>query len=166
VTIVRRPDTTPTEHAQQAPWLESVTVPAGFALLFVSGQVPPVVDARFGIDDRRAYGDMETQATGVLERLDGKLRAAGFALGDVVKLAVFVVGEDALGGRPDLEGFGRAYRRFFGTVDQPHLHARTRIQVASLMNPAWLVEIEAVAAAAASDAPPFEHSLQGGDRTT
>lgn len=165
MTLIRRPDTTPTEHALQAPWLESVTVTAGAALLFVSGQVPPVTDARYGIEDRRAYGDMETQTFGVLQRLDDKLRAAGFALGDIVKLTAFLVGEYALDGRPDLDGFGRAYRRFFGTAEQPHLHARTRIQVASLMNPAWLVEIEAVAAASKSDAAPIGHSLQGGEPT-
>ena len=67
MTIIRRADTTPTEHALQAPWLESVTVPAGAALLFVSGQIPPVADARYGLEDRRAYGNMETQTLGVLE---------------------------------------------------------------------------------------------------
>lgn len=166
MTIIRRADTTPTEHALQAPWLESVTVPAGAALLFVSGQIPPVADARYGLEDRRAYGNMETQTLGVLERLDAKLRAAGFTLGDIVKLTAFLVGEEEFAGRPDLEGFGRAYRRFFGTADQPHLHARTRVQVASLMNPAWLVEIEAVAAASKSDAAPTGPPLQEGEQTS
>lgn len=164
MTIVRRADTTPTEHALQAPWLESVTVPAGSTLLFVSGQVPPVIDETFAIEDRRAYGDMETQTEGVLRRLDDKLRAAGFTLGDVVKLTAFLVGEPEFDGRPDLDGFGRAYRRYFGTADQPYLHARTRIQVASLMNPAWLVEIEAVAASAQSGVSSAENTSQKNEK--
>ena len=161
MTIIRRADTKPTEHALQAPWLESVTVPAGSTLPFVSGQVPPVVDDSFAIEDRRAYGDMEVQTEGVLRRLDAKLRAAGFTLDDVVKRTAFLVGQPELEGRPELEGFGRAYRRHFGTADQPRLHARTRIQVASLMNPAWLVEIEAVAAAAGRESSPAENISHG-----
>lgn len=146
MTIIRRADTTPTEHATAAPWLESVEIPANARMLFVSGQVPPVIDEDAPLESRAAYGDMEQQTHGVLERLQQKLAEAGFGLGDIVKLNGYLVGEQELGDRPDLEGFGRAYRRFFGTEAQPHLHARTRIQVVKLMNPAWLVEIDAIAA--------------------
>jgi enamine deaminase RidA (YjgF/YER057c/UK114 family) len=142
-TLVRRADTTPTEHSAAAPWSESVEAPAGARLLYVSGQVPPVVDARAPIEERAAYGDMETQTRGVLKRLADKLANAGYAMGDLVKLQCFLVGEARFGGRPDLEGFGRAWREVFAAEDLP---ARTRIEVVRLMNPAWLVEIEAVAA--------------------
>src|SRR5271154_4990985 len=103
--LVRRADTTPTEHSQAAPWSESVEVPAGATLLFVSGQVPPVVDPRAPIESRAAYGDMETQTRGVLQRLKGKLENAGYAMRDIVKLQGFLVGEERFGGRPDLDGF-------------------------------------------------------------
>ena len=46
--LTRRADTTPTEHSQAAPWSESVEIPTGARVLYVSGQVPPVVDA--GVD--------------------------------------------------------------------------------------------------------------------
>ncbi|MBI3513797.1 MAG: hypothetical protein HY060_07025 [Proteobacteria bacterium] len=141
--LVRRADTTPTEHSAAAPWSESVEIPAGARLLYVSGQVPPVVDPAAPIEARAAYGDMETQTRGVLKRLEAKLANAGYTMADLVKLQCFMVGEERLGGRLDLEGFGRAYREFFGRDDLP---ARTRIEVVRLMNPAWLVEIEAVAA--------------------
>jgi enamine deaminase RidA (YjgF/YER057c/UK114 family) len=141
--LIRRADTTPTEHSQAAPWSESVEIPAGARLLYVSGQVPPVIDPRAPIEDRAAYGDMETQTRGVLQRLRAKLANAGYAMTDIVKLQCFLVGEPGFDGRPDLEGFGRAYRVVFGAGDLP---ARTRIEVVRLMNPAWLVEIEAVAA--------------------
>jgi enamine deaminase RidA (YjgF/YER057c/UK114 family) len=143
--LVRRADTTPTEHSQAAPWSESVEIPAGARVLYVSGQVPPIVDPAAPIEARAAYGDMETQTRGVLQRLEAKLANAGYGLGDVVKLQCFLVGEERFGGRPDLEGFGRAYREFFAADTLP---ARTRIEVLRLMNPAWVIEIEAVAAKA------------------
>jgi enamine deaminase RidA (YjgF/YER057c/UK114 family) len=141
--LIRRADTTPTEHSQAAPWCESVEVPAGARLLFVSGQVPPAIDPQAPIESRAAYGDMETQTRGTLQRLKTKLENAGYSMRDIVKLQGFLVGEEKFGGGPDLEGFGRAYREFFASDDLP---ARTRIQVVRLMNPAWLVEVEAVAA--------------------
>jgi enamine deaminase RidA (YjgF/YER057c/UK114 family) len=63
----------------------------------------------------------------------------------LVKLQVFLVGDPALGGRMDNEGFSRAYAEFFGTPEQPHLVTRTRVQVVGLVNPGWLVEIDAIA---------------------
>jgi enamine deaminase RidA (YjgF/YER057c/UK114 family) len=141
--LIRRADTTPTEHSQAAPWSESVEVPAGVPLLFVSGQVPPIIDPSAPIESRAAYGDMETQTRGALQRLKTKLENAGYSMRDIVKLQGFMVGEERFGGRPDLEGFGRAYREFFASDNLP---ARTRIEVVRLMNPAWLVEVECVAA--------------------
>ena len=141
--LVRRADTTPTEHSQAAPWSESVEIPAGARVLYVSGQVPPVIDSKAPIEARAAYGDMETQTRGVLKRLEAKLANAGYTMADIVKLQCFLVGEERFGGRPDLEGFGRAYREVFASDALP---ARTRIEVLRLMNPAWVIEIEAVAA--------------------
>jgi enamine deaminase RidA (YjgF/YER057c/UK114 family) len=143
--LIRRADTTPTEHSQAAPWSESVEVPAGLPLLFVSGQVPPAIDPHGPVEARATYGDMETQTRGVLQRLKAKLENAGYTMRDIVKLTGYMVGEERFGGRPDLDGFGRAYREFFASDNLP---ARTRVEVVRLMNPAWLVEIEAVAAKA------------------
>jgi enamine deaminase RidA (YjgF/YER057c/UK114 family) len=141
--LVRRADTTPTEHSQAAPWSESVEIPAGARVLYVSGQVPPIVDATAPIESREACGDMELQTRGVLKRLQAKLANAGYTMADIVKLQCFLVGEARFDGRPDLEGFGRAYREVFASDTLP---ARTRIEVVRLMNPAWVIEIEAVAA--------------------
>lgn len=140
--LTRRADTTPTEHAAAAPWSESVEVPPGARWLHVSGQVPPVIDAAAPIESRAAYGDMEQQTRGVLARLLDKLDAAGFEPSDIVQVTGYLVGEKQFEGRPDLEGFGRAWREVF----EADLPARTRVQVERLMNPAWLVEIESVAA--------------------
>jgi enamine deaminase RidA (YjgF/YER057c/UK114 family) len=37
------------------------------------------------------------------------------------------------------------YRQFFGTPQQPNLPSRSAMQVAALVNPGWLVEIEVTA---------------------
>lgn len=46
----------------------------------------------------------------------------------------------------DFEGFMKGYTQFFGTKEQPNLPARSAMQVAGLVLPEWLVEIEVVAA--------------------
>jgi enamine deaminase RidA (YjgF/YER057c/UK114 family) len=40
----------------------------------------------------------------------------------------------------------RAYRERFGTPEQPNKPARSTMQVAGLVDPGWLVEIEVTAA--------------------
>ncbi len=45
----------------------------------------------------------------------------------------------------DFRGFMQGYSEFFGTEEQPNLPARSVMEVAALVNPGWLVEIEVVA---------------------
>jgi enamine deaminase RidA (YjgF/YER057c/UK114 family) len=42
----------------------------------------------------------------------------------------------------DFEGMMAAYSQFFGTKEQPNLPARSTVQVAGLVAPGMLVEIE------------------------
>jgi enamine deaminase RidA (YjgF/YER057c/UK114 family) len=129
-----------------APILAGAVVPAGTLTYYLSGQVPAVADATKPADSVEAYGDTKTQATSVFNKLKGLLAAEGLGLGDVVKLTVFLVGDQKKGGKLDFKGFSEAYGQFFGTPTQPNLVARTTVQVAALANPAFLVEIEAIAA--------------------
>jgi enamine deaminase RidA (YjgF/YER057c/UK114 family) len=46
----------------------------------------------------------------------------------------------------DFAGMMTAFREKFGTVDQPLKPARSTMEVAGLVDPGWLVEIEATAA--------------------
>jgi enamine deaminase RidA (YjgF/YER057c/UK114 family) len=124
----------------------AVEVPAGKALIFVSGNVPPVVDAKAAKDSVAAYGDTKTQTIGVLTAIQKQLQAMGLSLGDVVKMQVFLVGDDRHGGRMDFDGFMAGYTQFFGTKAQPRLPARSTFQVAGLSNPGYRVEIEVIAA--------------------
>ncbi|ALN87750.1 RidA family protein [Lysobacter capsici] len=129
------------------PFLVGATVPAGRPLLLLSGHTPPVIDRDAPADSIAAFGDTHAQTDGCLRELERSLRRLGLEMGDLVQLRVYVVGDPALGGRMDNEGFSRAYARWFGTPEQPHRVARTRVQVVGLVNPGWLVEIEAIAAA-------------------
>jgi enamine deaminase RidA (YjgF/YER057c/UK114 family) len=127
------------------PFLMGVTVPRGRELVFLSGHTPPVIDPTAPPESIRAFGDTYRQAVGALQELQQSLERLGLTMSHVVKLQVFLVGDPALGGRMDNEGFSRAYAEFFGTPAQPHLVARTRVQVVGLVNPGWLVEVDAVA---------------------
>ncbi len=122
----------------------AVKVPPGRALYWTSGTVPPVVDEEAPADSPARYGDMETQATGILERFETQLAEEGLSLSDVVYLRVYLVpGED---GTIDFQGWFDAYAQFFGTEANPTKPARSTVGVAQLVNPGWRVEIEAFAA--------------------
>lgn len=127
------------------PFLMGVTIPNSCELVFLSGHTPPVIDHTAPPDSIRAFGDTYKQTVGALQELQQSLEQLGLTMSSLVKLQVFLVGDPALGGRMDSEGFSRAYAGFFGTPEQPHLVARTRVQVVGLVNPGWLVEIEAIA---------------------
>lgn len=132
--------------APESPILTGVTVPGGTTLIHLSGQVPPVVDTTKAGTSIEAFGDTKQQSIGVFRKIESLLTAQGLSLGDVVKLTVFLVGDPKLGGKQDFKGFSEAYAQFFGTAAQPNKVARSTVQVAGLVNPGFLVEIEAVAA--------------------
>src|SRR5262245_17860054 len=127
------------------PIAAAVEVPAGKTTVYVSGAVPPVVDEKAVRNSIAAYGDTRTQTVGVLRNIEASLKRMGLGMGDVVKMQVFLVGDPAKGGRMDFDGFMQGYREFFGTADQPNLPARAVMQVAGLVSPGWLVEIEVTA---------------------
>jgi enamine deaminase RidA (YjgF/YER057c/UK114 family) len=127
------------------PIAQAVTLPPGTTLHFISGQVPPAVDKAADPNSLAAFGDTKTQTVGVLTKIKDILHGMGLAMGDVVKMQVFLVGDPGKNGRADVAGFMEGYTQFFGGA-QPNLPARAVIQVAGLSNPGWLVEIEVVAA--------------------
>ncbi len=124
----------------------AVTVPAGTDTVFLSGAMGPVVDPKAPKDSIAAMGDTETQVTGALTRLQATLKRLGLGMGDVVKMNVFLVGDPSKGGKMDFAGLMAGYTKFFGTKDQPNKPARSAVQVAGLVLPGALVEIELIAA--------------------
>ncbi len=137
--IVRRPN-------PGFPIASSVSVPASAELLFVSGMLADVAQPNAPAGSIERLGDTETQARSVFAKIDAQLRAAGYTMGDVVRMNVFLVGDPRKGGGMDFEGLMKAYSEHFGSVAQPNLPARTTVQVAGLPVPGALVEIEVIAA--------------------
>jgi enamine deaminase RidA (YjgF/YER057c/UK114 family) len=127
------------------PIAQAVTLPAGTTIHFISGQVPPTVNKAADPNSLAAFGDTKTQTAGVLAKIQDILKGMGLAMGDVVKMQVFLVGDPAKSGKADVAGFMEGYTQFFGGT-QPNLPARAVVQVAALSNPGWLVDIEVVAA--------------------
>ncbi|WP_375428575.1 Rid family hydrolase [uncultured Sphingomonas sp.] len=142
-----------TRHANTPPGmiLQGVTVRPGATTLYLSGQLaapldpaaPPKPPAQMTIAD---FGDTKTQTVSVLGKIKTILAARGYAMADVIKLTVFVAGDPKLGGRMDFAGMNDGFKQFFGTADNPSTVARSTVQVAALVSPAFLVEIEATAA--------------------
>jgi 2-iminobutanoate/2-iminopropanoate deaminase len=127
--------------------LSSVTIPAGAETLLLSGQLASPIDPAKS-DSIEAYGDTKTQTISTFNKIKAALTRAGYSMSDVVKLTVFVVGDPKLGGKMDFAGFNAGYREFFGTAENPNLVARSTVQVAALVSPNFLIEIEAIAAKA------------------
>ena len=129
----------------ESPIAASVDVPPGSRLVYVSGQVPDVVNSAAPEGSVERFGDTETQTRSVIRKIEGVLKQNGLGLGDVVMMRVFLV---APPGQPrmDFAAMMRGYRAFFGTPQQPNKPARSTMQVGGLVDPGWLVEIEVTAA--------------------
>ena len=128
-----------------SPISAAVTVPAGRKALYTSGTVPPVLDEKAPAGSRERFGDTKAQGIGALKQIEARLREAGLGLADVVYLRVYVTADKAREGKFDFPGWFEAYAQFFGTKENPVKPARSTVGVATLVNPDWLIEIEAVA---------------------
>ena len=101
-------------------------------LVAVSGQVPLDAEGRLvGADDP------EAQVRQVFENLKTALAAAGAGLEHIVKLTIFLTD------LADLETFRRVRNEYLTAENPP---ASSLVRVAGLVNPAFRVEIEALAA--------------------
>lgn len=124
----------------------TVAVPANTRLVFVSGTLADVANPDAPTGSFEAYGNTQTQATSILQKIDRLLGAEGLSLADVVKVNVFLVGDPKLDGKMDFNGLNAAYGQFFGSASQPNKAVRTALQVAALPMPGGLLEIEVTAA--------------------
>jgi enamine deaminase RidA (YjgF/YER057c/UK114 family) len=131
--------------APEAPISASAEVPQGSRLVYVSGTVPDPADANGPPGSVQRFGDTATQTRSVIRKIEAQLRRHGLGLGDVVMMRVFLVAPPGQA-RMDFAGMMAAYREYFGTPAQPLRPARSTMQVAGLVDPGWLVEIEVTAA--------------------
>jgi enamine deaminase RidA (YjgF/YER057c/UK114 family) len=128
------------------PIARAVEVPAGQTLVFHSGMTPAPADANAEKNSAAYWGDTKAQTNSVFARTKESLDQLGLGFGDVVGMTVFLVGDPAKGGRMDFDGFMEAYKQHFGTKEQPNLPSRSTVQVAGLVAPGMLVEIEVMLA--------------------
>ena len=132
--------------APTAAILSAAVVPAGYDTIYVSGQTPPPLNAGAPAGTPVEFGDTKTQTLGVLKKIADVLASQGYTMGDVVMMRVYLVGDPAKGGKMDFAGMMEAYKTYFGTTEQPNKVARVTMQVAALVAPGMMSEIEVQAA--------------------
>jgi enamine deaminase RidA (YjgF/YER057c/UK114 family) len=132
----------PLAGGSKFPIARAVEVPAGKTIYFHSGITPAPLDPKAAEGSPQYWGDTRTQALSAFGRIKESLDSLGLGFKDVVAMTVYLVGDPAKGGRMDFAGFMSAYTQFFGTPDQTNLPARSTVQVAGLVAPGMLVEIE------------------------
>jgi len=113
----------------------AVSVPQGYRWLYVSGQV--------GADrDRKIANGFEAQAELAWSNLIACIKAAGFAVQDLVKVTILLTRASDIAASRQVRG------RMLGPVEP----ASTLMIVAGLAAPELLIEVEGVAACAAEGA--------------
>jgi enamine deaminase RidA (YjgF/YER057c/UK114 family) len=137
---------TPLPNGSDFPISAAVTVPNGFDTVYVSGALPSIMNKEAPKGSVEAYGDMQTQAVSALNSIKATLTKLGLGMGDVVKMTVFMVADPSKDNKLDFAGLMAGYTQFFGTAEQPNKPARSAIQVAALVAPGALLEIEVIAA--------------------
>lgn len=130
--------------AANSPISSSVAIPAGAAWVWTSGTVPTPLDANAPAGSRARYGDTKAQANSTIKAIEARLKERGLTLKDVIYLRAYLV-VDKEKGSPDFAGWNEAYGMYFNTAENPTKVARSTLAVTALVNPDWLIEIEAVA---------------------
>jgi enamine deaminase RidA (YjgF/YER057c/UK114 family) len=120
----------------------AVTVPAGSDMIYVSGITPQAADKTKPTE----LGDTKAQTISILTQIEGILKDQGYTMSDVAMMRVYLVGDPAKGGKMDFAGMMEGYNSFFGTLENKP--ARVTMQVAALVGPTMLAEIEVQAARA------------------
>ena len=108
--------------------------------LYLSGALAEFTPAADGT--KKIQGDTRSQTLSVLKQIEASLKEQGLAMGDVVQMRVYLTADK---GKLDFAGMNEAYKQYFGSAAQPNKPARATVQVAALVVPEALVEIEVVA---------------------
>ena len=125
-------------------YAKTIVIPPGYETIRLPGIVPdPVTPA--GNNQPAVYGDTEMQTASVLAKIAATLADVGAAEADVVAMTVYLV-SPAPGQPMDFAGMMRAYSKRYGAETQPNRPVRSTVQVAGLVAPGILVEIEVTAA--------------------
>jgi enamine deaminase RidA (YjgF/YER057c/UK114 family) len=138
--IVRTPMANPA-----APIAAAVTVPPGYATYYISGALADPADPKAPEGSPQRWGNTEAQTASILGKMKTSLAALGLSFADVVQAHVYLAADPATG-KLDFAGLNKAWSVEFGTATQPNKPARAAVQVAALVAPGALVEIEFIAA--------------------
>ena len=116
-------------HAPLGLYSHTALVPTGTELIFISGQL--------GVrPDGSAPDTIAEQADQVFTNIVALLRAHGLEATDIIKLTTFMVmGQDG-------DAVRAARLKHLGS----HRPCSTAVYVSQLVDPAWFVEVEAIAA--------------------
>jgi enamine deaminase RidA (YjgF/YER057c/UK114 family) len=144
---------TPLPDGNPFPISAAVTVAAGVETVYVSGALPSAINKDAPKGTPLVYGDMQTQTVSVLTSIKGTLAKLGLDMGDVVKMTVFMVADPANDNKLNFPGLMAGYSQFFGTPEQPNKPARSAVQVAALVAPGALLEVEVIAAKRSANKP-------------
>lgn len=125
----------PSVHPTGGAYSHSAAVPAGTELVFLSGQVGLRPDGSLG-------ASVAEQSEQVFANIGALLAAHGLGAGALVKLTTFLVAGQ------DIQAVRAARAKFLGG----HRPTSTLVYVSQLVDPAWHVEIEAIAARPAAGA--------------
>lgn len=126
-----------------AVYAQRVVIPAGYETIRLPGIVADPVNP--GSAAAAQYGDTERQTESVLGKIKASLAEAGAGEADVVAMTVYLVAPPGQGAM-DFDGMNRAFVRRYGSAEQPNKPVRSTVQVAGLVRPGLLVEIEVTAA--------------------
>lgn len=137
---------TPLPDGNPFPISAAVTVGAGVDTAYVSGALPSPINKDAPKGTPPVYGDMQTQTISVLMSIKATLAKLGLGMGDIVKMTVFMTADPANDNKLNFAGLMAGYSQFFGTKEQPNKPARSAVQVAALVAPGALLEIEVIAA--------------------
>ncbi|WP_421723879.1 RidA family protein [Bauldia sp.] len=111
-------------------YVHGIEPPQGSRIVFLSGQIPVAPDGT-------VPEGMEAQATVVWENIAAILKDAGLGIGNLVRTTQYLID-------PKMYPEANAVRaRFLGD----HRTASVAIAVPALIEPNWLIEIDAIAAA-------------------
>ena len=112
---------------------------------YLSGQTAtPVTPADPAKGTPAVWGDTKTQAASIFAKIQKALQDQGLDMKDVVKATVFMAANPATG-KIDFAGMNGEFAKYFGTKDQPNKPARSAVQVAALVAPGALLEVEVIA---------------------
>lgn len=127
--------------------LDGVRVSGDLETFYLSGQLPSPVDPKKPMTDVKSIeemGDTKAQTISTLQKIKTLLEAQGYKMTDLVKLQLFIAA-DPRTGKMDFAGANEGFKQFFGTTENPNTVARSTFQVAALVGPYFLIEIEAMA---------------------